>query len=148
MIGWNNKDQTILDDRGERVNLPSVSEAIETGAITTWREYLWSILIILSIAIALGVFVLEPDLSKLGRFGEIAGWIIGGLAIACVIWMRTYYKVSTRRDWQSDESLRRGHCAQCGRALAGLTPQPDNCIQCPECGAAWKADRVGKPPRP
>jgi hypothetical protein len=31
-----------------------------------------------------------------------------------------------------------GCCASCGYGLAGLTPQGDGCVVCPECEAAWR----------
>jgi hypothetical protein len=53
------------------------------------------------------------------------------------------------REWSiAPNMLRKRRCPACAYSLSGLTPEPDNCIQCPECGAAWKAERVGKPPRP
>lgn len=40
------------------------------------------------------------------------------------------------------EYLRRGVCAGCGYNLFGLETQGDGCVLCPECGAAWRADRI------
>lgn len=34
--------------------------------------------------------------------------------------------------------LSRFLCPACGYHLRGLTPDPDHCTTCPECGAAWK----------
>ncbi len=36
-----------------------------------------------------------------------------------------------------------GRCAGCGYTLADLAAEPDGCVVCPECGAAWRADRLG-----
>ncbi|MFG0284931.1 MAG: hypothetical protein ACF8R7_10960 [Phycisphaerales bacterium JB039] len=36
--------------------------------------------------------------------------------------------------------LRAGLCAACGHSLAGLTKEADECVTCPECGAAWLCD--------
>lgn len=30
------------------------------------------------------------------------------------------------------------YCVVCGYALAGLAIEPDGCVICPECGAAWR----------
>lgn len=30
-------------------------------------------------------------------------------------------------------------CPACGHSLRGLSPEPDGCTACPECGAAWRA---------
>jgi hypothetical protein len=42
----------------------------------------------------------------------------------------------------ADVYLRRGLCASCLYSLAGLEPAPDGCLSCPECGSAWKRDRI------
>jgi hypothetical protein len=33
-----------------------------------------------------------------------------------------------------------GRCASCAYPIAKLPPEPDGCVACPECGAAWKFD--------
>lgn len=33
---------------------------------------------------------------------------------------------------------RHGYCASCGYSLAGLDPEADRCIVCPECQSAWR----------
>lgn len=38
--------------------------------------------------------------------------------------------------------LEHGHCAACGYSLHDLTVESDGCLVCPECNAAWRADRV------
>lgn len=40
-----------------------------------------------------------------------------------------------------------GRCPQCAYVLEDLKSEPDGCIVCPECGAAWKAEAIGKSPR-
>lgn len=35
-----------------------------------------------------------------------------------------------------------GLCGVCGYNLHGLVPDPDRCIPCPECGAAWNHARI------
>ncbi|MFZ4574731.1 MAG: hypothetical protein ACOYN0_10060 [Phycisphaerales bacterium] len=42
-----------------------------------------------------------------------------------------------------------GLCGACDYGIAGVPPQADGCIVCPECAAAWQADRltmVGRDP--
>lgn len=34
--------------------------------------------------------------------------------------------------------LLRGLCAGCRYSIAAISPDPDGCTVCPECGAAWK----------
>jgi hypothetical protein len=41
--------------------------------------------------------------------------------------------------WAARHGARRAAiCAACGYDLHGLTPEPDGCTVCPECGAAWR----------
>lgn len=42
--------------------------------------------------------------------------------------------------------LREGRCPSCAYALEGTTPEPDRRLTCPECGSAWDAAAVGRPP--
>jgi len=35
-----------------------------------------------------------------------------------------------------------GFCGQCGYSLRDLLPAEDHCIVCPECGAAWRKERL------
>lgn len=39
-----------------------------------------------------------------------------------------------------------GVCPGCAYTLGGLPTESDGCIACPECGAAWKADRIARRP--
>lgn len=34
-----------------------------------------------------------------------------------------------------------GHCCACGERIRELAPEPDGCVTCPTCAAAWHADR-------
>lgn len=34
-----------------------------------------------------------------------------------------------------------GHCGACGYLISNSAPAGDGCVLCPECGAAWKAER-------
>jgi hypothetical protein len=38
--------------------------------------------------------------------------------------------------------LSQGHCASCGYKLDGLDIEPDGCVVCPECNAAWQHERI------
>jgi hypothetical protein len=37
-----------------------------------------------------------------------------------------------------------GRCPQCAYRLSDLKPEPDGCVVCPECGAAWRAEAIAK----
>ncbi len=40
--------------------------------------------------------------------------------------------------WYAERRIARGECGVCEFSLDGLSPEPDGCTLCPECGAAWK----------
>jgi hypothetical protein len=40
--------------------------------------------------------------------------------------------------------VRMGRCACCARSLSGLTPGPDGCVVCSECGASWRAPTIAQ----
>lgn len=42
-----------------------------------------------------------------------------------------------------DAFLFEGRCPGCGYVMDGMQTEPDGCRVCPECGAAWKAERIG-----
>ncbi len=39
---------------------------------------------------------------------------------------------------EAREMLRKSICPHCRFSLTGISPDPDGCTVCPECGAAWK----------
>lgn len=68
---------------------------------------------------------------------------LGLFAIAGVMWL-----IAVRSMARNAASgvirvlLHDGICPSCTYSLEGLSPHKDGCYQCPECGAAWRADRV------
>jgi len=62
------------------------------------------------------------------------------IAIACVSvgvpTLRAMRCVALRI--HSDAIVCFGHCPTCGYELRSLPLDPDGCVTCPECGAAWK----------
>lgn len=72
----------------------------------------------------------------LGLFGPLI--IIGVLLVAGVlssamrIWMP-----AVARYWLSI-----GECASCRYDISNIEPSSDGCVVCPECGGAWKINRV------
>ncbi len=150
----------IVDDRGQECQLVSFELAQQCGAYPAWprRAIFWSSIV--------GGFGSLPLLfqgfsSSLGVGSKI--WLAGaGLAILVFIVLSLIYGHTSgprERPFRKPEAhheiaarlgdrmLHRLHCPTCAYPLAGLAVAPDGCIQCPECGAAWKADRVSKPPR-
>lgn len=51
-----------------------------------------------------------------------------------------------RRKWRqiTELYLASGQCPACGYAITGQHPERDGCLVCPECGASWRAERVGE----
>ncbi len=79
----------------------------------------------------------------------LASWYFG-LALPQVLWwlisvgyvaFSVFASRCARRaalGWYSDAVVCFGHCASCGYGLRQLQPDPDGCVVCAECGAAWK----------
>lgn len=61
------------------------------------------------------------------------GGVIGGL-LGWGLWRRHKRGPDHWRTWL--DACRR--CPACEYDLAGLDPEPDNCLVCPECGGAWR----------
>jgi hypothetical protein len=68
---------------------------------------------------------------------------IAGLLIAFKIIMTLERRLLVPRLAFKLRSL--GFCASCGYDLRSLTPAPDGCTVCPECGAAWRLPAVDDP---
>jgi hypothetical protein len=73
----------------------------------------------------------------------VAFTVIGGLAASLLISgllnVGRYY-ASERA--AAEVLIRHGLCSSCLYGLDGLTAEPDGCLVCPECGAAWNQSRV------
>jgi hypothetical protein len=80
----------------------------------------------------------------LGGFGPvILGPTIGfGLGAAAVLLTR--HRVHARATPVIATMLAEGFCPSCGYNLHGLGTESDGCISCPECGGAWRANRVSR----
>lgn len=84
----------------------------------------------------MGIFVLWPG---------APGWVIpmclvAGASLSSIVMARLW--ASRQGRWLVDRILFDGLCPRCGFNLHGLETAGDGCIRCPECGAAWAADRV------
>ncbi|MBT8485216.1 MAG: hypothetical protein EX267_12730 [Acidimicrobiia bacterium] len=109
-----------------------------------------------AVAIAGGVVglflwkILEPAVG-LGWIGVIAGYVLVAPAVATLAWLVALGPIRRRRFRRiTDVYLAAGRCPSCTYELAGLTPENDACLVCPECGAAWRSERIspdaGEPP--
>ena len=55
--------------------------------------------------------------------------------------------IASRYGWRSAEQgcdalLQAGLCPHCVYEIAGIPPEYDGCVVCPECSAAWTDQRV------
>ena len=65
------------------------------------------------------------------------------VVVSTAIWFALLTWVRQRKFHDiSGIHLKYGRCAGCGYLLADLPTEEDGCIVCPECNAAWKADRI------
>lgn len=59
-----------------------------------------------------------------------------------VVWLIVTVVVSLNRSRLERRGVaelkRLARCASCGYHLRGLAPEPDGCVVCPECAAAWR----------
>ncbi len=83
-------------------------------------------------------------LPVLGLVGLCGGFTVIPPVAGAIAWRLTLGTVRRRRFRRLVEVyLSTGRCASCGYMLAGLAMEGDGCVVCPECGAAWRAERIG-----
>lgn len=76
----------------------------------------------------------------------IPAWVMPALASGVMVSVFVYRsRRAVRRIAPRiiDAFLFEGRCPGCGYVLDGTQIEPDGCRVCPECGAAWKAERIG-----
>jgi hypothetical protein len=56
---------------------------------------------------------------------------------AGLLWTWSAARVNNSRGIARD-LIAKGLCPQCGYSFAGVQPQEDGCVVCPECEAAWR----------
>ncbi|RMH27676.1 MAG: hypothetical protein D6692_07305 [Planctomycetota bacterium] len=141
---------TLHDARGERRRICTIHEAVEASGVpledlappgdraTFWRGLValggvFTAIMTPLHAIAFGVMFGRRALFVMLPF--IPVYFFGfGIPMALV---------SMRYGWRSarharDAMLRHGLCPACAHGIAGIPPQGDGCVVCPECGAAWR----------
>ena len=68
------------------------------------------------------------------------------IVVSTILWFVTLSWVRQRKFAKiATIHLQHGKCAGCGYALRDLPTEDDACIVCPECSAAWKAERIETP---
>jgi hypothetical protein len=79
----------------------------------------------------------------LGVPGLCGGFVIIPTAAAALAWRLSLGAIRRRRAGPLVAGyLASARCGACGYALAGLPPAADGCVVCPECSAAWRAERI------
>ncbi len=76
----------------------------------------------------------------------IPDWATYGVVIvAAMVYIRllTAFNLRRARERAARTILAEGRCPCCLYKLVEVVPQEDGAVQCPECGAAWLASRVG-----
>ncbi|MCA9302757.1 MAG: hypothetical protein KC996_01395 [Phycisphaerales bacterium] len=81
---------------------------------------------------------------KLGVLLDLVAQTTWCVIVAMIFWYILLNRIRRERFPRIAEIyLSAGNCASCGYKLHGLAPEPDSCILCPECNAAWKQTRIG-----
>jgi uncharacterized Zn finger protein (UPF0148 family) len=145
----------ITDDRQQRVTLLRTADARgdfelaevlmrfqETSRLGNERlrwEHLFVVLGVIALAVITAL--LSSWLfagASMAYAMSLQGLMFGGLAIFL------FHRSRRRYSHRLVESLLRiGACPSCGYRLGGAMVEADGAVVCPECAAAWKAERVG-----
>lgn len=74
--------------------------------------------------------------------GLIPGVLAAGGAVGLSLVARPMLRAASPRGFALLH-LQQGRCPSCGFSLGGLEPDGEGRVRCPECSAAWRADRLG-----
>lgn len=116
-----------------------------------WREMGFSLVLQLPVIVGfvLAIAYLPPKVWGVDRvLVALGGFVVASMAWGQVVFRLPFSRAMTvrmtKRYWRARLEGREGAgaCLACGYALDGAAVEADGCLQCPECGAAWKADRV------
>jgi hypothetical protein len=113
------------------------------------RKFLVAEVVVVVISTALGLLASErfmmPMLPSIaggpwGALFSLASAVFGGW----LGWTLTIQNIRLR-EWEalSAHALRLGRCPACGYDLRSTPAGDEGFTTCPECGAAWKPDRIG-----
>lgn len=95
------------------------------------------------IAIAVLFILLNASGVLAGGTGRYALWLFYAWMVIGSFWVSR-----ARRRHHAGRivatMLAEGRCAACAYVLAGLGADGEGLVQCPECGARWRKDRVGE----
>lgn len=92
--------------------------------------------------VMVGAAMFLPDMLGV-RFSGWAWLVVFALFMA--LWTPFFFRyLQKRRAGMIFQTLlSHGRCGSCGYVLAQVPPARDGCVVCPECGGAWRQDRLG-----
>ncbi len=148
---WN----SITDARGKRWRCCQIREASKASRIDPWllasracratRRQSIRIGLLTGLAYGLLMSLYFTVSFSSGMFHFSYGWfdlamllfmaVMFGLPMA----MMTYCMAWRSPEHARDALLEYDLCPGCVHGLGGIPPEPDGCVVCPECGAAWRA---------
>lgn len=102
----------------------------------------WSVFFSLCVLLMVAIFIL---LAIYGPFPRGTVLLMGLIALISAIVFQSMHHTKGTEFLIAMTGLSEGRCPSCAFSLEGLSPEPDGCILCPECGHAWNADRIVRP---
>ncbi|MEQ8844349.1 MAG: hypothetical protein RIB58_05790 [Phycisphaerales bacterium] len=144
-------EKTIRDDRGAVVpktrwtyngQYPMPWHDVFQRTPTAWRRFqVLSYFVVAPYAAAILVTLLVPS-GSVRQFGHAISDVFPYAMLPLIV-VYAYLHFTQFRPWLKQYRSAQGRCQACDYDLTGLTPDPDGCTTCPECGAAWRL-----PPEP
>jgi hypothetical protein len=100
---------------------------------------------LLGIIMLTGGFGTLPPLGSVGLAGPLGAAVMMTayvLSLWFVAWLAGKLNRLFRHRAIADQIARAGHCPSCLEYIRDTPPATDGCIACPQCGAAWRANRL------
>lgn len=141
------------DDRGRGCPAPKTLPrgAVPPGIAGGSRHpilYYAAVGVVAGIVALVWLVVIDPMITPvLGFPTRVYGAAIAA-GVASILTDRVLARRIARSRWDHicRLALAESSCPACGYLLSGALSEPDGCVVCPECGGAWRADRVGPGP--